>query len=281
MKNFIKMIIATASLFSSQNLNAQEWFCDIKPGLKLAQTSFFQSKYIEKYNNTNYQLDYSKQRQLTKLSLEPELFFDFYKKNKKWHFGVGISTYNWTSKSKFDGSVRVDLNPQDEDTIHHKIVTIDLVARNVQFMFTGTRQIIIDNVFKKKINSNLILGIGVIGLYPGTDETEFIDFQDDSETPLDYDYFVSRQLLGSRLSNRFSLALLLKYELNIMSKVTNKNLFNLTFSYQQGFSNFNVIRVDVINNINIKSSLYTSSLGSGLRFGVSKTLSFEKRKLSN
>lgn len=278
MKNFIKLIIFVGSIFFYQKLFAQEWFCDIKPGFKIAQTSFFHSKYNEKYNYTNYQIDYSSKRQNSKLCLEPELFLDFYKMNKKWRFGFGISTYNWTSKSQLDGSLHVDVNPLDEDTIYHKRINIDLVAKNVQFMFTGTRQIIMDNFFKKKIYSNLILGIGVIGLYPGTVKTEFIDFQDDSDIPLDYDYFVRRQLVGSKLSNRYSLALFFKYELNIMSKNTNKNLFNLTFSYQQGFSNLNLIRVDVTNNVNIKGSLFTTSLGSGLRFGVSKTLSFESHK---
>lgn len=260
----MKKILLFVSLSVYNVGKAQNWICDIKPGAKLFSTSLFHSDFSEKINNTEIQFDYSRKHQVSKLCLEPELFMDFYNLNNKWHFGFGISTYNWTSKSflsgfKNDYTSRVDKN-------------ID--AKNFQFMLTGSRLINFKKRIGKSLSSNLITGLGFNSLYPKNEFTESVNFPN-GDYPLNFFYSSITQLYGSNRSNHLSLAVLLKYELNFLSKKNNKSIFNLTFSYQQGFSNLNSIYLNAKNS-NLDVSVITKSMGSGFRIGVSKTFQFQK-----
>ena len=261
-------------LIAIQHTHAQEWMLDVKPGVKLVQSSFFKSTYFEKKNTTDITFDYSKKRQLTRLCFEPELYLDMYKMNKNWHFGLGFSVYNWTTKASLTGSQIVNLNPSDEDTTYVGQLSMDITSRNSQFMFTGTRKINFKGRLRDVSQSNLTLGIGFNKLYPRNEFTEAIDLSDSS---ILYSFYSFRQLYGSKYSNHLSLALLIKYEFTFMNKSNGKSLFNLNVSYQQGFSNANLIKLTAKNN-NLHGVLETTSLGSGLRIGISKTLSFQQIK---
>ncbi len=61
MKNLNRFILIGVLQILCVNIgSAQNWMCDIKPGAKLFQTSFYRSDYTEKLNNTGIQFDYSK-----------------------------------------------------------------------------------------------------------------------------------------------------------------------------------------------------------------------------
>ena len=70
---------------------------------------------------------------------------------------------------------------------------------------------------------------------------------------------------------------MLKYELTFLNKTKGNDLFNLTISYTQGFSNLNSILITAQNS-EARVYLETKSLGSGLRLGITKTLQYQQVK---
>ncbi len=270
------LLLCVMQIVTIQSANSQTWMCDIKPGVKLFQTSFFKSTLYEKKNETDIVFDFSDKRQQSNLCFEPELFMDFYKLNKKWRFGVGISTYNWTSKSFLSGSLYVNDNTADEDTTFGSRISMELKAKNFQMMFTGTRQINFGKKIGESLSSNLIIGLGFNRLYPKNEFSEYVNFLN-GDYPLDYLTEVYKHLYGSKYSNHLSLAFMLKYELTFLNKTKGNDLFNLTISYTQGFSNLNSILITAQNS-EARVYLETKSLGSGLRLGITKTLQYQQVK---
>jgi hypothetical protein len=270
------LLLFVLQIVTIQSANSQTWMCDIKPGVKLFQTSFFKSTLYEKKNETEIVFDYLDKRQQSNLCFEPELFMDFYKLNKKWHFGFGISTHNWTSKSFMSGSYYVNDNTADEDTTFQSRVDMELRAKNFQMMLTGTRQINFGKKISESLSSNLIIGLGFNRLYPKNALSEYVNFPNE-DYPLNYSTEVYKHLYGSKFSNNLSLALLLKYELTFLNRTKGSDLFNLTISYTQGFSNLNSILITAQSS-EVRVYLETKSLGSGLRIGITKTLPFQQVK---
>jgi hypothetical protein len=270
------LLLFVLQIVTIQSANSQTWLCDIKPGVKLFQTSFFKSTLYERINETDIVFDYLDKRQQSNLCFEPELFMDFYKANKKWFFGAGLTAYNWNSKSSLTGTRIIDLEPTDEDTTYGNSLESNFKAKNLQFMFTGTRKIDFKGKLGEMVTSNLILGVGLSKLYP-KNEFSIHDYYPPENSPVNYESDVFKYLYGSKFSNHLSLALLFKYELTFLNRTKGSDLFNLTISYTQGFSNANLILMTAQSS-EVRVYLETKSVGSGLRIGITKTLQFQQLK---
>jgi len=263
-RHFLKnCIVVFFCLIPFLAFEQDNWVCEVKPGFKFLKASFFRNTFTES-NFSNATFEPSKSRQITKFSFEPELFINFKKPSHKWGFGFGITSYNWDSKTSM---VIIESNTS-------KSIELDLKSRNLQFLATFQR----DLNFKKssKFNHNLVFGLGLNSLNPFNGFTNEFYFQS-NQSP-DFSQFNSywgEQLIGSKHFNNLSFAAMVKYELTITSLKERKDLFNVSFSYVQGYSNFNVLRIYYFNS-DAKVNLETKSLGSGIRFGISKTLEFEK-----
>lgn len=229
---------------------------ELKPGFKFIQTSFFKTN-LDIQKADGYDFEASNKRQISKFCFEPELFLDFYKLNKKWSFGLGLTSYNFTLQSNLKGS-----RSNSKDTIVEG--STQLLAKNTQFIFTATRKV----EFKKPIlnahGSNLIFGLGVNKLL--NSKTEYFDFG----KVIGYNIMLTNHLYGTLYN--YSPVLMLKYEV-LFSK------FNVHLSYIKGFKNYNnIITTAKSSDVNVSS--ITTSLGSGLRFGISKIFTFEKKHMN-
>ena len=276
MMNWTRCLLLITSVFVFTEYWSQSWIFELKPGMKFSAVNYFKTE--GKINNSANNSYFVTNLNHTKtLLLEPELFLDFYKINRKWQVGIGITTFNWESWVKIRATgTSFDLDPTST-VVYTDHIQKATKLRYLQFSGTLTRIFRTTAFFDKYFLNKLIFGFGINNpsrFNPKNDIKMYYYSVLDNNNG----YIASLDYKKDSFWRHCSPFIQLKYELVIMNKRNNFGRFNIDISYVQGFQN------------QFSYSLYNSNLDgasmtaktqfrlSGFRFGISKIFASSKKE---
>jgi hypothetical protein len=253
---------------------AQKWLFEIKPGFKYLGTTFFKTSGLIT-NSTSNIYAFHNMKKFSKLLIEPEIFIDLCKLNRKWQFGLGLTTYSWDEGINSSGTGKSYLLNTDSSLIYTEYISKKLTVHSLQYLVTATRTFRTNTFLDKMILNKLVFGVGINNLSR---------FNTRNEKEIYTSYLVNGQNYLKEItynkSSTFGVlcpVLMFKYELTIMNRRNDFGILNFTMSYIQGFSNNYQFSLTSSNSSGANMVVNANTLGSGFRLGISKTFCYEQK----
>jgi hypothetical protein len=257
---------------------SQKLIFELKPGMKLYSENYFKTE-GKVINTGNNGYRYKNEDRTKHLSIEPEIYLDFYQINKKWQLGVGLTTFNWDNKIYIRSSGYSFIADSTSTQIFQEHVFKNTHLRYTQFSGVITRTFRTSTFLDRFILNKLILGVGINKpsmFNPKYNmEKYYFSVMDNNQG-----YVTSQTYTKDKIFGHCSPYIQLKYELVIMNKHHDFGIFNLNISYIQGFQNQYQYSMSSSNYDGASIFVSTKFKASGLRIGISKTFSFNKKKKS-
>lgn len=272
-------------IFGSSFGYSQNWMLKITPNLKIGSLGLFQSSFQSIGNEYVYfYQDASSSFSNMEIDVDPsiDVFVDFLQ-YKNWTFGLGFGrmvsfhSIGLATRAGYDIEVESGFSYQGFGSSEYTLGYTELRHFSVSLK-REMRQL------TTRINHSLAahfnLGINTVeGEYEGPTISAF------ANSGIIIDKIYDGYYNGLGKNDRIQLGLSLRYEVAFMNK-KNKNLLNLNITYFQGLirTTQSYMRYDVSLPFEMETHPFaevrTTSRNSHVSIGISKTFSFDLKKLS-
>lgn len=276
----IKLFFLSILFFGSNVVYSQNWVFRVKPNLNFAQLGFYNSNIKQK--DDVFEITSSTAFGKSRFPLLPtfDLNIELYELNRRTFFGIGIgssyaalqSEYSYYAQNynfvKPDGTYPLfDGSSFSSSGYLNNYISL-FVKRKLPIVFNGKRE---------NVNS-FVLGFNIVNLNEVTKTESDFNFGNEwfliNENLKDYPKGVGKK-------NNINFSLLFRYEIEINSLKNNKNLFNLNFSYHQGFfksyyHDLEATLFELNNPVASKLIMTSYSRGSNISLGIGKTFDFKR-----
>lgn len=267
-----------ATLFFWQVALSQKFIFELEPGLKLGGLSFQKNNCaINSAGSTIYNFyeqnnvpAYQRGLNTNQFGIEPYLNATLFQIGNKWKFGLGLSTYISKSRLTISSKGNSYLTNADPKKVYTEYVSKKCMTQYQQFYVYATRCFPNFNQKVKYFSTSITFGIGINkpSMFNPQNQNEI--FQSYLKNQLGYEMIITSE--KNKFWGYHSPFLTLKYELTLFKK----HPVQFFAMYVQGFSNnysFQLSGQSIDGGSIVSKSI---NRGSGIRFGISKRLEFDK-----